>query len=247
MEIAMFTVLSKDFLVGYKVFMKSFLYHNPWFDLDFIILDIDLPQEVKGICKEIYPKVIFRKPDYKAYEDVNFSATHQKLQSTYYFLDAFCQYDYDKVVSIDVDMVILDSLEPVFKDTGDGIAACPGYSKRKDRIVKLMNAGLFVVGKKYLNEKTYMDLIEIIKQGFSMPEQKTMNIYFDGKFEWLPKRYNIEKRMMKTRRYRKILSGMAGLHFVGLKPWQDHSRCPDNEKGYEKFEDIWWTWYHKKV
>lgn len=243
----MFTIMSKDFLIGYKVFMKSFLYHNPWFDLDFIILDIDLPDETKDVMRRVYPKVVFKKPNYKAYENIDYSKTHEKLKHTFFFLDAFCQYDYDKIVSVDVDMVVLDSLETVFKGTVDGISGCKGYARRKDRIVNAMNAGLFVIGKKYLNEKTYMDLIEVSKVGFSMPEQKTMNIYFDGKIEWLSKRYNCEKRMLKTKVYRKLIKDMAVLHFVGLKPWQDHSKCSDNEKGYENFENIWWEWYHKKI
>ena len=245
MKIAMFTILSRDFIIGYKIFMKSFLYNNPWFDLDLIILDIDLIEEHRTVCRNVYPNIIFRKPNYAVYRETNFSNTHPKLQNTFYFLDAFCQYDYDKIISVDVDMIVLGSLLPVFMDTGDGISGCKGYSRRKDRIVNQMNAGLFVIGKEFLNEKTYMDLIEISKAGFSMPEQKTMNIYFDGRIDWIPKVYNCEKRMINTRKYRKLLSGMVVLHFVGLKPWQNHSGCTPNEKGYEVYENMWWSWKNK--
>lgn len=248
MKIAAFTILDDKFVMGWKVFMKSFLHYNPWFKLDFIVLDLGLSPKSKKEMEQFYPNIIYRKPQYGLYRQVNFRKTHDKLKATYYFLDAFCQYDYDKIVSFDTgDMVVLDSVADVFYKTSNGISACKAYNVRKDNLVNDTNAGLFVVGKKYLNKRTYNDLLQIAKQGYSMPEQKTMNLYFKGIWEYLSKRFNIEKRMKHTKRQnlRNVLANPAVLHFVGLKPWECHERCKPMEKRYSDLEQHWWKWYKK--
>lgn len=241
----MFTILDDKFLVGYKVFMKSFLHFNPWFDLDFVILDNGLSPNSKSEMKKMYSKLVFKRPNYDKYKKVDFSKTHNKLKATYFYLDAFAQYEYDKVVSVDVDMVVLDSMKTVFHDTCDGITGCKAYNRRKDRLVNDINAGLFVVGKKFLNEKTYDDLLEIAKSGHTMPEQKTMNMYFKGRYNYLNKRFNIEKRMLHSKKYPHVLENPAVIHYVAIKPWEDHSRVPKLEQQYGDLERHWWKWYKK--
>jgi lipopolysaccharide biosynthesis glycosyltransferase len=246
MKIAMFTILSDDFYIGFRTFMKSFLYHNKWFDLDFVILDLGLSPNIKNACKKMYNKVIFRKPNYDKYKDVNFNATHPKLRNTYYFLDVFSLYEYDKILSIDVDMVVLDNLKDLFYKTSNGITGVKGYNRRKDRLGNQINSGLFIVGSEYLNKQTYNTLVQLAQVGYSMPEQKTMNLYFYNKYDYVNKRYNVEKRMLGTKRYKHIINNPAIIHYVGLKPWQEHNRISKNEKGYEELEKIWWEWYYKK-
>lgn len=240
MKSCMFAIMDQNFMPGYRVFMYSFLKHNTWFDWDFIITDVGLTEDNKSEIKSIYSKVIFRKPNYKDYEGTNFNATHPRLRNTYYFLDVFSLRGYNKIVSVDVDMVVLGDLSPVFIDSNNkGMSGARGYNSGKDKLSNDVNVGLFVVGSDFINEKTYRDLLAIAKNGHSMPEQKTMNIYFKGRWHYFDKKYNLEKRILHTKKYKHLLKDPVVIHYVATKPWQDHKNVPARELTYKPWENLW--------
>lgn len=235
-------MLDSNFMIGLKVFMHSFLKHNQWFDWDLVIMDTGLTDKDKEDIEKIYPVTRYISPKYENYTTANMSNTHDRLKKTYYFLDTFTlnEYGYDKVVSMDVDMLVLGNMKQVFLDSCDkGFSACESYFNRKDKIINQINAGLFVIGKDYLNQGTYEALLGIIKEGFSMPEQKTMNIYFKGRTKILHKRYNMEKRIFHSKRYQNILKNAVVIHYVGTKPWEDHTKFNKEELRYAEWESLW--------
>ena len=171
------------------------------------------------------------------------SNTADRLKVTFYKLDTFSLYEYDRVVFIDVDTVVLGDLSELFNCPAP-IAAVKGYSEKTDSLRADVNAGVFVVNHQYLNEQTYNALLEIEKKGFSMPEQKTMNIYFSGKMAYFNKSYNVEKRMEHTKNFKHILEKAKIIHYIAGKPWDEN----DPEKGkYPKMETIWREWYGKDI
>ncbi len=242
MRIGLFTLLDDNFVTGYVAFMKSLLHYNPWFEHDLVILDVGLSNVGKDFVAKHYERVRFVKPNKRRYSDVDMSKTVDKLKATYYTLDAFIQTDFDRIVQFDMDMVVLGDISAVF-ECGAPIAACRAYNSKHDFLGDGCNAGLFVVNKPYLNEKTYADLLAIARRGHSMPEQKTMNIHFDGKWHWLPKIYNVEKRMMTTKKYKEVLENARVLHFVAEKPWQNKTNA--REASYEPLEKLWWKEYER--
>lgn len=245
MKACLFAIMTEDYFKGFYVTMKSFLYHNPWFDLDFVIIDINLNEETKKKILEIYPKVLFRKPNYGLYEGGNYEKLYKKNKVNQFYLECFNLCDYGKVVSIDLDLLILGDMRSLFFNTGDDLYCPKGFSIRKKRVLNTCQAGVFVVGKNYINKEIYLKLIEFSKQGFRYGEQTVINKYFQGQIKWLPKRYNVEKSMLKIKTKRQLFNDCVVLHFVGLHPWQDHSNCKDKDKGYEDLENLWWEWYHK--
>ena len=248
MKISLCTMMDDNFMVAFRAFFKSFIYHNKGFlysGYHFVIIDVGLSDESKREIREYYNLVIFRKPKLLNYVDVNMDITVSKLKNTYYTLDLFSYTDYDRIVFLDMDMIIFDDISELFKCNAP-IAGVKCYDSKRDRLTEAINAGVFVVNKPYLNESTYQNLIEIIKDGYQMPEQKTMNIYFKGILEFFNKSYNVEKRMLHTQKYKHILRNMKILHFVSKKPWELNVNFPEREYTYGVLENLWHYWNNKK-
>lgn len=237
-NIGLITLLDDNFVIGLEVFFKSLMIHNKlWFDLPFIVLDLGLSSWNKRKIKNIYPNVEFRPIKKDRYSAVNFSATQPRLKNTYYTLDVFIQDDFDKLVFIDMDTLVLGDIRELFHNHYD-IAGVKAYSPRQDKLRIDINTGVFCVSKKYLNEKTYADMLNLATPGHSMPDQHVINDFFKGKMEYFNKAYNVEKRMINSENFRDTLTKIKILHFVADKPWQKH-----REPGFEKFEKLWKEYY----
>jgi len=244
MKICMFTILNDNHIKLFRAFIKSFLHFNPWFDHDFVIIDCGLSDISKRAIVKLYPKVIFKYPNKKNYRTIPMDKTHEKLRVTYYKLDAFCQYEYDRVISIDMDMIVLADMKPVF-DCEHAFAACKAYNKNKDQLVRSINSGLFVINKKYIDKETYAGLMRIARHGHSMPDQKTINHYFGSNIKYLDKRYNMEKRIFKSARYQDLVKEVKVWHYISTKPYEVNDNSPEQEKQFKEIEHIWFKWFNR--
>jgi lipopolysaccharide biosynthesis glycosyltransferase len=240
----MFTILNDKHMKLFRAFIKSFTHHNQWFDLDFVILDCGLSEVSKTAIIKLYPNVIFKYPNKKAYKGIPMNKTHEKLRVTYYKLDAFCQYEYDRVISIDMDMIVLSDMKEVF-DCEHAIAACQAYNRNRDQLSRTINSGLFVINKRHIDKETYAGLMRVAHRGHSMPDQKTINQYFGAKMKYIDKRFNMEKRIFKSAKYKQLVSEAKVWHYIALKPYEVDKNSPETEKGFEEIERLWFKWYER--
>lgn len=238
MRIALCTMLNDAFIPGYIAFIKSITKHN-FIDYDFIVLDSNLSGSAKKIINAYYNKIIFRKINYNKYNNVNFSKTADSLKETFYKLDIFSIREYDRVVFFDMDMIVMGDICEVLGCCAD-IAAVNGYNPGGDCLRGDINSGLLVLNKNVLNNNVYNSLIAIAEQGHSMPDQKTINGYFQKNIFILPKKYNVEKRMFYTQKMKDVLNDIRILHFVAKKPWL--AGCED--KDYSEYEKLWRSYYN---
>lgn len=245
MRIALVTMIDDNFVIGYEAFMTSLLINNPWFNYDMVIIDLGLSEASKATIAKYYQNVKYLEPKRGNYRGVNFSATAPSLQNTYYKLEIFRLYEYDRVVFMDMDMVVDGDIMELFSCDAP-FAAVQGYDSKNDALRADINSGVFVVNKAYLNPDTYAQLIKISERGFSMPDQKAINIYFKGKIHHLPKVYNVEKRMLHTIKFRDVLQNAKVIHFVATNPWDDHSTKNEIENSYAAIEAKWFEYYHKR-
>jgi lipopolysaccharide biosynthesis glycosyltransferase len=256
MSIALATMLDSFFIPGYIAFMKSFKKHNPAFSHDLIIFDVGLNEKEREIVQLMYNgKVIFKEPNKDRYKGTNFSRTQECLINTYYKLDIFSLYNYSKVLFLDMDMIVLDNIEDLFNFKYD-LAGCPGYAIGSDSYRNGINTGLILVNKPLLNEKTYSKVVNFVKQGFSMPDQKGINRFFKGRINFIDKVYNCEKRMWKGKKNKIAFDNKGVLrlypgnkkvrivHYVSQKPWQNEKS--DLNKGFEELENLWHEHYRLK-
>lgn len=243
MRIALFTVLDDRFLIGYTAFIKSLLFYNEWFAHDLVVLDGGLSAGAREVVMRHYSRVRFVRPNKKRYSDVNMEQTADRLKSAYFKLDAFALRDYDRVVQFDMDMVVLGDVSEVFNCDAP-IAACRAYNGKLDILADTCNSGMFVINTPYLNDDTYAGLLAAARRGYSTADQKTLNAYFAGRWHWLPKVYNVEKRMMTTKKFKDDLKNARVLHYVADKPWQQKTSAREAE--YEPLEKLWWDAYERR-
>lgn len=242
MKIALVTLMDDGFFIAYEGFWKSFIKHNPLFGWDFVVLDNGLSDKNKDKIKDNYRNSHFRKIDKKSYCDINMSKTHDKLKATYYTFDAFKMNIYDRIVFMDMDITVLGDIRELFA-CKNGFAACRAYNSKLDEFTDTFNSGVFVVQKQYLNEHVWKDLINISRRGFSMPDQRALNQYFRNEKHWLPKKYNVEKRMLNTEKHKNVWDEKVCLHWVASKPWE--SEKPNEiEASFVDLEKTWWEYYN---
>lgn len=239
---ALVTLLNRAMMKGFIVFITSFLINNPWFfgtGDDLVILDIDLTETDKEKIRKIFSNVIFKRVQFDNYKSVNFGATKERLVPTYYKLDMFSLYDYSHVVFIDVDTVVIGDISELFSTPVHFIGGVKAYAEKKDKLRGDINSGVVIIDNSCLNETTYKRLINVSNVGYSMPDQKTINLFFKNRIDFFNKMYNVEKRMERTRRYKHIIKSMKIVHYVAGKPWEND----DPEKGkYPMMEKIWYDW-----
>lgn len=252
MQIALVTMIDDNFVIGFEAFIKSMKINNPWFmngEYIFHIIDVGLSYDSKAIIETYADKfnfpVIFTKPDKKDYSVIDMSKTAGKLKNTYYTFDVF-KLPYDRVVFIDMDTIVMGDIQELFSCSED-IAAVKGYNARQDIIREDINSGVFVVNSKYLNAETYQALINFSRRGFSMPDQKAINGYFKGQIKYFNKKYNVEKRMLNTKNYQKVMNDIRILHFVARKPWESKEGYKPEELVYDELEQIWHKYYDIEV
>lgn len=239
MKIALVSLINSKFVIAYKAFIKSFLLHNDWFKHDLILLNDRLTNADKVRCRAYYRNTSFRDIDYDRYKDVNWDNTKDRLKSTYYKLDIFSLYAYDRIIFIDLDTIVLNDIRKLFTEYKGGICAALGYNRGSDRLRNDINSGVLVLNKAVLNKKTYTDVIKLSLRGHGLPDQHVINQYFKNKIEIIDKTFNIEKRMYFSRKFDYSIDkgNIAILHYVGPKPWENIKESDD----YFTIEKVWWV------
>jgi lipopolysaccharide biosynthesis glycosyltransferase len=244
MNIALCTMIDDNFKIGFDVFWKSFIKNNSWFNHDLVIIDVGLSDASKTDIRQKYSKVVFKKPDKKNYCNVNLNKTHKKLQKTYYTLDVFSYTEYDRIVFIDSDVLILGDLECIF-DCTDRIAGAKAYNTKLDQLGDRINSGVFVINKPVIGDRIYKKLLRIAQRGHSMPDQRTINCCFKDEMCFINKSFNVEKRMLHTKKYKHVLENAKVIHYVAKKPWEDGKDFNEIENSYSELEKMWWDCYNE--
>ncbi len=261
MNIVLCSMIDEFFMPGFQVFIKSLLEKNPWFDLPIRLIDVGLSQKSKEECVKQYSNIHFVKPKKENYKRVSFEKTAQCLWNTYYKLDIFSYDDVDRLVFIDLDILVCDDIRELF-EVDKPLSGCNGYALGSDAIRKDINTGVMVINKPFLNDGIYKQIIDYTAKagGFSMPDQKSINQFFKKKINRLPKYWNCEKRLFKGKNYKISIHKKTRqplyhegdtvyscklLHYVSVKPWQKQK--DEINLGYRAVEDLWLKYYEGEM
>lgn len=234
----LFLSLNSTYIIGYRVFIQSFLYHNRWFDGDLVIMDLNLSDEDKEYVSTFYKKIFFIKPNYENYKDVNIDTLYNKnFINNYYKLDIFSYTKYEKIVSMDCDMLITGDLSDLFfKNYSFG--AVP-IAFRINHEKPPFNGGLIVLDSKFNCESNYNLVLSKIKTPYKFAEQDLLNDLYKNVYTKIDKTYNSEKRLLDSKDAEElnIINNAKVIHFVGGKPWDKVKAIVD--LGYEVLENKW--------
>jgi inositol 3-alpha-galactosyltransferase len=169
---------------------------------------------------------------------------------------------YDRIIYVDADMLVLKNLDHLFRlpeaplyavgdcyggrlDKEERDACCHFHPEKRP---EYFNAGFLVLtpDKKEL-ESMESELVKMNGKGIAQwrfAEQDFLNLYFAGKWKWLPAIYNAQKRIKYHHPDLWRLDDIAVLHYVDEKPWS-HRDSEENQMYREEVE-LWWDIYGKK-
>lgn len=230
-RIAFASFVDENYLPGFLALLRSLALTNPDVCEDFLVLHAGLRPASIARIRQLHPRVRFIGVDTARYDSyAKGDHTNYLVDKAYYILDIFRVRDYDTIITLDTDMVVLGGLQDLL-GLRHGLAAVPQFYFGQHKL----NSGLLVINSEYLTDE-FCDRIDAVGRSgdyeLDKHDQGILNALLDGDFIHLDARYNFVKRRLKGDK--PVPKSAVVLHFTGRhKPWQG------GETGYAKAEAVW--------
>lgn len=237
MRTAFVTTLNDNFVKGFQAAVNSLLKTTKSFNYDIIVIEWgDLSQQNKDLIKTFYPKILFHTIDKQTYIHSTFDRQHREwTYNCNYRFDVFTLTQYKQVIFFDSDIVFGLDFQPLLSG-GIDFGAVP---RKPGQILQLQqpvgfDAGLMIIGSKYLNPQIKLDLIKISQEQAPLDNrvdsrlwvgnEPILNKYFANKVTWLPVTYNLCTDDITS----DLLRESNNIQYIGKKkPW--HGNTLDNQ------------------
>ena len=168
-RLAIYTLFDDNYFDFGATLLYSFFKFNKWFEGEFFVINDDkfcvLSEENRERLKKISPKIKFldiKNSDYAKLIDnqYNICAFNKKWLSCFFELELF-KSDYDKMLWLDSDTIVRDSIEELFDDkTLDGKFCCC-----QDIIaLDYFNAGVYRLDKEVIKKYPYEKMKEFCEK-----------------------------------------------------------------------------------
>jgi hypothetical protein len=243
------TVTTSGYHQWTMVMVHSFLKSNPWFDGDIVLITNELSSDERSRFS-IFSSVSFREPSERltgAIEKlVKKKPGFTNLVPMFWSLELFNLTGYSKVLFLDSDMLVVNSLREVFEKP-EALCACAescwyqGKGRRVDTyeavitandpalfIEKPINSGFVLVGERWITPEIYDGLIGMINpelwenKGTLHADQLILNLFFQGRFTLLDARYNfrpVNASVMMDKEGIGLEDACVIHYFRQYKPW----------------------------
>ncbi|MCA1220912.1 glycosyltransferase [Streptomyces sp. 8L] len=230
-RIAFASFVDENYLPGFLVLLRSLALTNPSVCEDFLVLHEDLRPSSIARIRALHPRIRLIRVNAGHYDSYAKGDQHNYLvRKAYFILDVFRVRDYDTIITLDTDMVVLGDLGELLR-LREGIAAVPQFFYGQHKL----NSGLLVIQRKYLTDAFCATIDATGRSGdyeLDKHDQGILNAVLDGAFVRLDARYNFVKRRLSGDL--PVPDDTAILHFTGRhKPWQG------GEAGYSPAEERW--------
>ncbi|MER5429681.1 glycosyltransferase [Streptomyces sp. NPDC002588] len=232
-RIAFASFVDENYLPGFLVLLRSLALSNPDVCEDFLVFHDDLRPASVAAIRALHPRVQFRRVDADHYDSyVKGDQDNYLVRKAYFILDVFRIRDYDTVITLDTDMVVLGPVKELLM-LRHGLAAVPQFFYGDK--TRMLNSGLLVIQKEYLTDEFCAKIDAIGRSGkyeLDKHDQGILNALLDGDFVDLDPKYNYVKRRLSGDL--PVPEETAVLHFTGRhKPWQG------GEAGYGQAQERW--------
>jgi len=236
------TVCNREYLIGFEVMLKSLVENNPRVvkeDIPFTVISNDLTDNDLSTSIKIHKNIFLKRYNEEKYLEIEALKKKQMAFGDYTKYEIF-SLDYDKIIFLDSDIVVLGNIDYLIDFNGD-------IGGVRDLYIDQYNTGVLVVSKKYLSEKITNDLIHLTTiYGITEHlDQDIINSYFYDEVTEIPISYNY----LKT--YSKEIFKNSGLpkhikilHYIVKKPWQQKPLVY-LEEGTIWQERYWFDYYSK--
>jgi len=245
---AIATVCNKRFLVGFEVMLKSLVSNNNLkpVDWEIVVLSVDLKERDLRRARTIYPRIKLHNIVFSKYEGIQTTLAKDMpgANGSYLKYEVFSLDDYDQVIFLDSDTVILGDLS-LLLDSNCGFGAV------HELYIDQFNTGVMVIGKQYLQKRVTDELIQWTRDigATEHADQDIINMYFSkGIIQYFPIGYNFLKIYHKQCFDRASLAKhIKILHYVIKKPWMLRDYDTPIEQGCHYLERYWWDYQHKLI
>ncbi|MGW7540585.1 glycosyltransferase [Streptomyces sp. NPDC054770] len=230
-RIAFASYVDENYLPGFLALLRSLALSNPGVCEDFVVLYDDLRPASIAKIRALHPRIVLQRVNDTHYDSyVKGDQDNYLVRKAYFILDIFRLRDYDTVITLDTDMVVLGGLDELL-ELREGLAAVPQFFYGQHKL----NSGLLVIQKEYLSDEFCAKIDKTGRSGdyeLDKHDQGILNAVLDGDFVRLDAKYNFVKRRLSGDL--PVPEETKILHFTGRhKPWQG------GESGYAQAEDRW--------
>lgn len=248
-NIALCTICNDDFLIGAQTMIYSFLTNNPWFNHKIIVFHNKIYSQLSSNSMDklskIYP-VEFREvntDDYSKLVNVFKSSGRNPMRFIPSLLtfEAFeLAKEFDKVLYLDADMLVLSDISELFHISGEIVVTPDAGEYNLKNEYSIFNGGFLLIDNSSAyreHKKRILEFSENMKD-MQLADQSIMNAYFKYQIKMLDSRFNCLKRCFPDTQFNKFQnSGVKIIHYVGAKPWQTNKSS--FELKYKNLENLW--------
>ncbi|KAG4097210.1 nucleotide-diphospho-sugar transferase [Neocallimastix lanati (nom. inval.)] len=253
------TILNDESVIGYETMLYSFYKHNNWFNGDILVMHDDnyniLSEKSQKEILLKFPNIKFLKINTSKYNKVNINFIKKKNVPHLIKFEIFGLTNYDKVLYIDSDTLVLSNIFELFDRNEDLICFTNESHLVKDKEIwnnifdgsknTYINNGVIFINKNRL-DKSHIDGMLNLAYKYNKssahyneyPDQDIMQEYFiENNIEVTlgPNIYNTINRVFYGNN--KKVSDEKIIRYIIKKPWNS------NEPEYEYINNIWHIYY----
>jgi len=247
---ALATCTDDAFYTGTKTMIQSFLYNNPWFAGEIVLIHGNTKNSLSRSNKDdilsAYDKIVFREIQEDDYSSLIKKRCIERLRPAFYKIECFDLKGYDRVVMVDSDTIIIGDISYLFSLTDYFCAVEDTRSNNRHRtpIKKQplnINTGMLSLSKEFVegsHKKKILRFSNTQVTRLHLADQTLINNYMNhNKIDahYISTDFNMSKRTLSdsSKDFNDRLSTARIIHYVGKKPWMQH------DTGYGKIEGIW--------
>lgn len=229
---AYFTLVARDKYVDGTVCMYKSLRDKTCFPLIAMTLELS-----DGAIKKLTNQGIVCRPVEKIESTkAGIGDNKHRLNDFTYTYTKFHIFSYDefeKIIYLDSDLIVVKSIDHLFEEVIEDFAACACTPYWEDRF----NSGVMVIRP---DKTIFNDMIAKKDTLFTYDggDQGFLNSYFRSWFK-LDIKYNAGKRIYSETPDHWAQIDHHVIHFVGGKPWLG------GELGYEALEALWFNYFNR--
>ena len=196
-----------------------------------------------NVAKSIYPNIKIRNFDESKYNKINENLKNKipSANGSYSKFEVFSLSEYDGIVFLDSDILVLRDLEYLFHLDCD-FGAC------RELLIDQFNSGVMVINKRFLIPDYIDKLIYVTERGGPKEhaDQDVINDFFRPFITEIPIYYNFLKTYYNYPFLQKypMPEHIKTLHYIINKPWIQKTGMRQIEIATEELDKLWWNVYN---
>jgi len=271
---AIATVTTENYFQWTMTMLYSFVKSNPWFRGDILLISKDLPPEMINDLSFFHGLKLIRPSDELLKQTELLAVEIPKfmnLSARFYSLEVFRIAGYDKILYLDSDMLVVQSIEEVFHlpnafyasaqlciYKGKGRNGSTFYAEmnnqQADFLESPVNTGFMLIDGELFNQNHYQGLVDLIKpvlwsrNNLEYTDELIINVYFKDKISLLDTRYNYRARAARSIKEKEhlVFEDAKIIHFYAkFKPWNFDEMLASTTRNanWIKAYELWYKWY----